>query len=155
LAAKDDSVVYDGNYAGGLHKSTDGGATWGAAGATRATGDVVVAAAPGTDNGWILGNGGTNLTRKSADQGATRTTSAGIGARAHPSDIKIVSSTVGWAGGDANHAIRTTDGTNWALTPTNLPCGPIDVDATDANHAWVWCGVAQVVYTSDGGTTWN
>ena len=70
--------------------------------------------------------------------------------------VKFISSTVGWAVGDAGTILYTSDGgTTWATQSSGTTNDLMAVTFIDANNGWIVGWYGTILKTTDGGSTWN
>ncbi|MDP3829936.1 MAG: YCF48-related protein [Ignavibacteriaceae bacterium] len=73
----------------------------------------------------------------------------------HLFDVQFVSSSVGWAVGDAGRVMKTTDGgSTWSIESTTVLRELYSLSFTDANNGTAVGYEGKIVRTTDGGSNW-
>jgi photosystem II stability/assembly factor-like uncharacterized protein len=154
------ATTYSTTSAGGVWRSTDGGATWNAFGAgfpTSFQGSAI--ALPDGTNGTLIGKVNEVLRLyRTTDGGANWAPLASAGLPAVPSDVEWLDVSTGvasvWAGSSPG-IYRTTDGgATWSTVSTGRAIG-LSLGPNGTGIAWAYYTSEDAQTTTDGGLTWE
>lgn len=136
--------------------SDDNGATWTTVTyAGGAVGDLNDGFAVDWSHLYFAGNGG--YLYISTDGGGTLTAqTAGVVTTDNLNRVRVLTSLVGYAVGNMNTVLKTTDGETWAaITGPEAGATLQALWVIDENRVWVGTSAGKLWYTDDGGTTWT
>lgn len=140
---------------GGVHKTTDGGATWNPTTATGTTTELERAVFLNANTGYVFGDDGNN--HKTTDGGATWTPYVWGGGTGDVYTASFVDVNTGWVAGASGDVYKTTDG-GATTTSQNANVGTsiiYSVKMLNATTGWLSSTTGRVRRTTDGGTTWD
>ena len=141
--------------AGAILATVDGGQAWRtqSSGVTRALTSVCFTDA---SSGWAVGDSGTILHTTDGGGHWTRQTS---GTTAPLASVTFADALHGWAVGgsyDDGLILATTNGgQTWAPQSSPTTSQLFTVTSTDASHAWIGGDGGSLLFTRNGGTTWD
>ncbi|MCB0723338.1 MAG: T9SS type A sorting domain-containing protein [Ignavibacteriae bacterium] len=140
---------------GGVHKTTDGGATWTELTATGTTTELEKAVFLNANTGYVFGDDGNNY--KTTNGGTSWSPYTWGGGTNDVYGAFFVDVNTGWAVGQSGDVYKTTDG---GATTTSQDAGVgtsiiYDIFMLNANTGWLTTTTGRVRHTSDGGTTWD
>ena len=141
--------------AGAILATVDGGQAWRtqSSGVTRALTSVCFTDA---SSGWAVGDSGTILHTTDGGGHWTRQTS---GTTAPLASVTFADALHGWAVGgsyDDGLILATTNGgQTWAPQTSPTTSQLFTVTSTDESHAWIGGDGGSLLFTRNGGTTWD
>ncbi len=153
VAGPQSMVIVD--QVGGVHRSTDGGATWTAGGSTPPNLDAGALDFATPTDGWVAGTGAIGgAVFHTEDGGDSWTAAPGFGGLYTAIDFEGAH---GWAANASGVFQKTTDsGASW--TEHNLPGSPLnikDMDFFDHSTGYAVGSWGFAARTDDGGDSWQ
>lgn len=160
VVALDNGTVFIFTDAGGVGKSTDGGATWmmSLPDSTQANRDIYEADFVSNTVGYAVGTAG--LAMKTTDGGATWTQLT-TGLTSNLWYVDFVTENLGYAGGSSGKLLKTTDGgATWQEQVIGGTTSVLvyKIFALNADTVYAGTGSAtpgRLIRTFDGGATWS
>ncbi|MFC1951344.1 YCF48-related protein [Chloroflexota bacterium] len=149
-------------FNGAVTNTTDGGATWTAETLTSTGGSQMLFGVELASNDvwYAVGKAGNFF--KSTNGGDTWTNNPGVGlgeeiAAEFFFDCAAPSATEAYIGTQSGIIVKTADGTTWTSIASSVTgaSSVYAIDAIGAGKVWACGGAGKLIYTEDGGTTWN
>lgn len=150
------AVGYSSTNAGGIWRTTDGGASWTSITVPASTDKLNDVFFTDAQTGYAAGDSG--LVLKTADAGATWTTTTGVTSRELRS-IYFIDANNGYVGGSNGTVLKTTDGgQSWNIlsdTITGTTQSIYSIWFINASTGYITGDGGMIKMTSDGGSTWT